>query len=109
MMHKKMVNGGVVNYWACLNFSRNVQENYVHSFCFELAQMCQTSGMDFQIEPFVPIRSVRPEHSSRALLQLCDEVKRRTEGKGLDLLIAILPDNNGTLYGDLAYSVMKVI
>jgi hypothetical protein len=42
-----MVNGGVVNYWACLNFSRNVQENYVHSFCFELAQMCQTSGMVF--------------------------------------------------------------
>jgi eukaryotic translation initiation factor 2C len=54
---------------------------------------------DFQIEPFVPVRSVRPEHSSRALLQLCDEVKRRTEGKGLDLLIAILPDNNGALYG----------
>jgi len=101
MMHKKMVNGGVVNYWACLNFSRNVQENYVRSFCFELAQMCQTSGMDFQIEPFVPVRSVHPEHSSRALLQLCDEVKRRTEGKGLDLLIAILPDNNGALYGDL--------
>jgi hypothetical protein len=54
---------------------------------------------DFQIEPFVPVRSVRPEHSSRALLQLCDEVKRRTKGKGLDLLIAILPDNNGALYG----------
>ncbi len=40
-----MVNGGVVNHWACLNFSRSVQENYAHSFCSELAQMCQTSGM----------------------------------------------------------------
>ncbi|CAK9201819.1 unnamed protein product [Sphagnum troendelagicum] len=101
MMHKKMVNGGVVNHWACLNFSRSVQENYARNFCAELAQMCQTSGMDFQSEPFVPVRSARPEHSDRALLQLCEEVKQRTEGKGLDLLIAILPDNNGPLYGDL--------
>ncbi len=54
---------------------------------------------DFQSEPFVPVRSARPEHSDRALLQLCEEVKQRTEGKGLDLLIAILPDNNGPLYG----------
>ncbi|CAK9204737.1 unnamed protein product [Sphagnum troendelagicum] len=101
MMHKKMVNGGVVNHWACLNFSRSVQENYAHSFCSELAQMCQTSGMEFRSEPFVPVRNVHPEHSDRALLQLCEEVKRRTDGKGLDLLIAILPDNNGPLYGDL--------
>ncbi len=54
---------------------------------------------DFQSEPFVPVRSARPEHSDRALSQLCEEVKQRTEGKGLDLLIAILPDNNGPLYG----------
>jgi hypothetical protein len=50
-----MVNGGVVNYWACLNFSRNVQENYVRSFCFELAQMCQTSGMVFHHIPENPL------------------------------------------------------
>ncbi len=42
---QKMVNGGVVNHWACLNFSRSVQENVASAFCAELAHMCQTSGM----------------------------------------------------------------
>lgn len=53
----------------------------------------------FNSEPIVPVRSVRPEHSERALWHLCDEVKQTTKGKCLDLLVAILPDINGTLYG----------
>ena len=40
-----MVNGGVVNYWACINFSRGVQETAAARFCQELALMCQISGM----------------------------------------------------------------
>lgn len=40
-----MVNGGVVNNWACLNFSRGVQDSIARGFCYELAQMCMTSGM----------------------------------------------------------------
>jgi eukaryotic translation initiation factor 2C len=44
-----MVNGGVVNHWACLNFSRSVQENVAAAFCSELALMCQTSGMVFPV------------------------------------------------------------
>jgi eukaryotic translation initiation factor 2C len=55
----------------------------------------------FQREPIVPVQSVRPEHSERALSHLCEEVKKRTKDKGLDLLVAILPDVNGSLYGDL--------
>jgi eukaryotic translation initiation factor 2C len=53
----------------------------------------------FQREPIVPVQSVRPEHSERALSHLCEEVKKRTKDKGLDLLVAILPDVNGSLYG----------
>jgi eukaryotic translation initiation factor 2C len=45
MMHKKMVNGGVVKHWACINFSRYVTADTAHQFCNDLAQMCQTSGM----------------------------------------------------------------
>lgn len=45
MFFQKMVNGGVVNFWACLNFSRGVQDHVVNRFCNELALMCQTSGM----------------------------------------------------------------
>jgi hypothetical protein len=40
-----MVNGGRVSSWACINFSRNVQDNAARIFCHELAQMCQVSGM----------------------------------------------------------------
>ena len=40
-----MVNGGTVNSWICINFARNVQDGLAHSFCYELAQMCMTSGM----------------------------------------------------------------
>lgn len=42
---QKMINGSTVNHWACINFSRNVQESTARGFCQELAQMCQVSGM----------------------------------------------------------------
>jgi eukaryotic translation initiation factor 2C len=42
---QKMVNGGVVKHWACINFSRYVTADTAHQFCNELARMCQTSGM----------------------------------------------------------------
>ncbi|CAI0465730.1 unnamed protein product [Linum tenue] len=45
MMNKKMINGMNVKRWACINFSRSVQENVARGFCNELAQMCQVSGM----------------------------------------------------------------
>jgi hypothetical protein len=40
-----MVNGGRVTSWACINFSRNVQDSVARGFCHELAIMCQISGM----------------------------------------------------------------
>lgn len=40
-----MVNGGTVNNWICINFSRSVQDSVARGFCQELAQMCFTSGM----------------------------------------------------------------
>jgi eukaryotic translation initiation factor 2C len=45
MMNKKMVNGGVVRHWACINFSRSVGDDLAGRFCYELARMCETSGM----------------------------------------------------------------
>lgn len=42
---QKMVNGGIVNTWICVNFARNVQESAARGFCHELAQMCMVSGM----------------------------------------------------------------
>ena len=42
---QKMVNGGTVNNWICINFSRTVQDSVARGFCVELAQMCVISGM----------------------------------------------------------------
>ncbi|KAL6652215.1 hypothetical protein ACP70R_011140 [Stipagrostis hirtigluma subsp. patula] len=103
MMNKKMVNGGRVSNWACINFSRNVQDSAARGFCHELAIMCQISGMDFALEPVLPPVTARPEHVERALKARYQDAMNilRPQGRELDLLIVILPDNNGSLYGDL--------
>ncbi|XP_010270731.1 PREDICTED: protein argonaute 1-like isoform X2 [Nelumbo nucifera] len=103
MMNKKMVNGGTVNNWICINFSRNVQESVARGFCHELAQMCHVSGMAFNPEPILPPYSARPDQVERALKTRYHDAmaKLQPQGKELDLLIVILPDNNGSLYGDL--------
>ncbi|CAK9329549.1 unnamed protein product [Citrullus colocynthis] len=101
MMNKKVIDGSVVRYWACINFSRNVQENIARGFCQQLVQMCQISGMEFNPDPAIPIYSAKPEQVKKALKFVYGAVYNKHEGKELDLLIAILPDNNGSLYGDL--------
>ncbi|OVA01133.1 Argonaute/Dicer protein [Macleaya cordata] len=103
MINKKMVNGGTVDSWACINFSRNVQDGAVRRFCHELAQMCCTSGMIFNLEPILPPYSARPDQPQRALKTLHKEAMTnlKPQSKELDLLIVILPDNNGSLYGDV--------
>ncbi|CAN0891403.1 Protein argonaute 1 [Linum grandiflorum] len=103
MMNKKMVNGGTVNNWICINFSRQVQDSMARGFCFELAQMCQISGMQFNPDPVLPPVSARPEQVERVLKSRYSEaMEKLPQGRReLDLLIVILPDNNGSLYGDL--------
>ncbi|KAM0944836.1 hypothetical protein DsansV1_C11g0113151 [Dioscorea sansibarensis] len=101
MMNKKVINGCKVNYWACINFSRSVQETTARGFCQELAQMCQISGMEFNHEPVVPIYAARPEQVEKALKHVYNAAMHKLRGKELELLLAILPDNNGSLYGDL--------
>ncbi|KAK3040516.1 hypothetical protein RJ639_028962, partial [Escallonia herrerae] len=101
MMNKKMINGMTVSRWACINFSRNVQENVARGFCNELAQMCQVSGMEFNPEPVIPIYTARPEQVEKALKHVYHASVNKLKGKDLELLLAILPDNNGSLYGDI--------
>uniref|UniRef100_A0A5B7AXE8 Uncharacterized protein n=1 Tax=Davidia involucrata TaxID=16924 RepID=A0A5B7AXE8_DAVIN len=101
MMNKKMINGMTVSRWACINFSRSVQESVARGFCNELAQMCQVSGMEFNPEPVIPIYTARPEQVEKALKHVYHACMNKLKGKELELLLAILPDNNGSLYGDL--------
>ncbi|KAI4326460.1 hypothetical protein MLD38_031773 [Melastoma candidum] len=103
MMDKKMVNGGSVNNWFGINFSRNVQDAVAREFCSKLAQMCRISGMVFNPDPVLPLSSGRPDHVEMVLKSQYHDVMTRLRpgGRDVDLLIAILPDNNGSLYGDL--------
>ncbi|XP_057429947.1 protein argonaute 10-like isoform X2 [Lotus japonicus] len=101
MMNKKMINGMAVSRWACINFSRSVQDNIARTFCNELGQMCQVSGMEFNPEPVIPIYNAKPEQVEKALKHVYHVSMNKTKGKELELLLAILPDNNGSLYGDL--------
>ncbi|KAK6163453.1 hypothetical protein DH2020_000317 [Rehmannia glutinosa] len=73
MIDKKMVNGGKVDFWACITFSRNLDAN---RFCSELISMCCSKGMEFNPSSLVPTR------------------------KQLQLLIIILPDISGS-YGKI--------
>lgn len=101
MRNKKMINGSTVSRWTCINFSRSVQESIARGFCSELAQMCQVSGMEFNPEPVIPIYAARPEYVEKALKHVYNAAMNRLKGKELELVLAILPDNNGSLYGDL--------
>ncbi|KAK9697061.1 hypothetical protein RND81_08G012500 [Saponaria officinalis] len=101
MMNKKMVNGGTVNSWICINFSRTVQDGVARNFCSELAQMCQISGMIFNPDPVIQVISARPDQVEKALKTRYHDAMTKLQGRELDLLIAILPDNNGSLYGDI--------
>ncbi|KAJ6813031.1 protein argonaute 1A-like [Iris pallida] len=103
MMNRKMVNGGRVSNWACINFARNVQESVAYTFCHELAQMCKISGMDFALEPLLPVLASRPDQVEKALKNCYGTAMStlKPQGRELDLLIVILPDNNGPLYGEL--------
>ncbi|RWW68637.1 hypothetical protein BHE74_00023827 [Ensete ventricosum] len=117
-----MVNGGRVSNWTCINFARNVQESVARGFCYELAQMCQISGMnlarycyikfqqEFAREPVLPPLSARPDQVERALKARYHDAMSilQPQGKELDLLIVILPDNNGMSKQYLANVALKI-
>ncbi|KAI4369656.1 hypothetical protein MLD38_018077 [Melastoma candidum] len=94
----------------CINFSRSVQESVARGFCAELAQMCTVYRVgyalllkypDFNPESVIPIYNAKPEQVEKALKHVYHTSINKTKGKELELLLAILPDNNGSLYGDI--------
>ncbi|KAG6502594.1 hypothetical protein ZIOFF_034879 [Zingiber officinale] len=94
---------GRVNSWICINFAKNAQDNLARGFCHELAQMCQISGMEFSLDPVLLPLTAQPDHVERALSTCYHDAMTilQPQGKELDLLIVILPDNDGSLYGSI--------
>ncbi|GMN68415.1 hypothetical protein TIFTF001_037469 [Ficus carica] len=91
MIDKKMVNGGRVDFWACVNFSRWNSEMQ-HCFCEELVTMCNAKGMVFHPRPVLPISSAPASHIERALFDVHEQ-----SGQKLQLLIVILPEVTGRI------------
>ncbi|XAR59689.1 hypothetical protein NMG60_11015612 [Bertholletia excelsa] len=99
MIEKKMVNGGRVDFWTCVSFSRTRQD-VVNRFCQDLVSMCSfqsgsTYSLSFcwsgQIE-----RTLQDIHR-----QSVDRLaKLGFTGKQLQLLIVVLPDVSGS-YGKI--------
>ncbi|GJN38745.1 hypothetical protein PR202_gb27814 [Eleusine coracana subsp. coracana] len=56
---------------------------------------------EFNSEPVMPIYSARPDQVMKALKHVYNIALNKLKGKELELLLAILPDNNGPLYGDI--------
>ncbi|KAL6509670.1 argonaute 1 [Orobanche gracilis] len=59
---------------------------------------------DFNPEPILPVLSARPDQVERILKSRFHDVMTKLHSNGkkeLDLLIVVLPDNNGPLYGEL--------
>ncbi len=83
IMNIRMVNGGSIRRWACINFSQCVIAGIAPQLCNELIEMCRTSGMVFEMNPMLTIQSARSEH--------CDGVR------------AEVPENNQS------FSDMKVV
>lgn len=59
----------------------------------------------FNCEPVIPVYSAKPEQVETALKHVYSAAMNKLKGKELELLIAILPDNNGSLYGMSAFHI----
>uniref|UniRef100_A0A5B6ZD42 Protein argonaute 5 n=1 Tax=Davidia involucrata TaxID=16924 RepID=A0A5B6ZD42_DAVIN len=96
MINKKMVNGGRVETWTCVNFSSRTRQDLAVRFCQDLVSMCIDKGMDFSSMPLLPIHSANPGHIEKALFNIHTQSVQK--GKQIQLLIIILPDVSGS-YG----------
>lgn len=97
---QKVINGCTVNHWACINFSRSIQESTAHGFCQELAQTCQTSGMvkiSAQIECFYFHR----------FLFACYHVYVKFLGSELHALDKTQEPNNTMLWNDFKLKLQR--
>lgn len=95
------MNAGRVQNWICINFAENVPEASVEAFCYELASVCLEHGLKFNLRPVLPHLRAPPGQVERVVKDQYFEAKRKIKRNELDLLIVILPDENGALYGDV--------
>ncbi|KAF5189394.1 argonaute, partial [Thalictrum thalictroides] len=102
MKNQKMFEGGVVKFWRCLNFAQfRVSNEKATAFCQKLASSSNIHGMKLSSHPIDSLYNARPEEAEQALKTIQKETMTMLKGKELDLLIVILPNSNGSLYGEV--------
>uniref|UniRef100_A0ACD5UZF2 Uncharacterized protein n=1 Tax=Avena sativa TaxID=4498 RepID=A0ACD5UZF2_AVESA len=97
MIGKKVVNGTRVVNWLCVNLCHNLSPEDAHKFCVNLSNMCRTTGLNFQ-NGNPKMFYVRPDQVEANLHRICLQERKVQK---IDLLLALLPDKNGSLYGDI--------
>ncbi|KAI3890376.1 hypothetical protein MKX03_028198 [Papaver bracteatum] len=80
-----MVNGGRVDHWACLNFSRKVGKVAANRFVEQLIRMCSNKGVAYPV-PLLPMRFRQPGKIERALVDLHKEANSKLEKEPLCML-----------------------
>nr|Q10F39.2 RecName: Full=Protein argonaute 11; Short=OsAGO11 [Oryza sativa Japonica Group] len=103
MNNKRMLNGGSINYWACLTFASCVRLAEVRTFCKELVRVCNSIGMQITGEPCVRIRQERQDHLDAAVRDIHRQSaeflsQQGVIGQQLELLVIVLPDANATVF-----------
>ncbi|CAL9762150.1 unnamed protein product [Musa acuminata subsp. burmannicoides] len=96
MINKRMVNGGNVEHWTCLSFSR-LRGDEIDRFCGCLVNMCNNIGMVFNPRPFVDIWTVHPDSMEIALRKVHSQSLNclGKSGRHIQLLIIVLPEKSG--------------
>ncbi|TVU39346.1 hypothetical protein EJB05_12759 [Eragrostis curvula] len=103
MRSKKVVDGARIRNWACVNFCGTLQQNEAQNFCSQLARMCSNSGVRIDSNPrMFRITSPNTEAELRGIHQT---MWTSLGGQKIDLLLAILPNGNGSLYGYVVASL----
>ncbi|ONM56917.1 Protein argonaute 1 [Zea mays] len=97
MKNKLVVDGARVGNWACVNFCRGLNDSVVDKFCSDLVTWCRTSGVRMD-GLTLPIYRAQPEQVEDELTRFYQNMLVR--GQKIDLLLAILPEKNGSLYGN---------
>ncbi|PWA91147.1 PAZ domain-containing protein [Artemisia annua] len=99
MIDLKMINGGTVNYWTIINFSRH-NEQAVGRFVNGLVSMCQTKGIVFNPQSLIRMCSAAPNNIEKALVDLQSQclaqLAKIAPGHQLQMLFVILPEAKGT-------------
>lgn len=124
---QKVVDGAKIGIWACVNFCHDLSQDQVRNFCNGLGEWSTKTGVvNFLYYPFylccglnfLPVLSLFPfdlQDFRGAKLKIVharpeqveDELRKvhleaRSLKTKIDLLVAILPDKNGTLYGNMS-------